>query len=681
MVKDKKVTLVVAVVVLMIAVMMWGVMFLNGTSASSSEIENGLYAYGLTTQSGYDGTVREWLALLADKSAYEIAVENGYSGSEEEWNNEVEDAAENPVSVKAAEFSKRGEMLVTLSNDSVLNLGVAAEFSATDGVTNASISEDGQLEVSYADGKAVKLGNAYGEAQNVDNGLSMQTIDMSSEGNLKIALTNQNTMDLGCIKEAGAEEVGVSGASIDENENVLITLSDDSVINVSDVVGEAKTEMKTVAVSKEGILTVTLGNDTKRILGSIKYRVGIDGKAPSFRENVVLTEDGTKSGEDTDSIIKAYINGVDGMNVVNAYINENMEMILEMSNGQLINAGNTGSGGVAAAMFTVTFKDYDGTVLKTETVERGKSATAPTSPTRDGYVFIGWDVAFDKISSDLTVIAQYEESTTPVIYVAKVSAENGDKSIQVPVSIANNPGIMGMVLTVTYDESVMTLKGGTAGSALSGLEMTAPGKLGSGCKFGWDGMQEVTGNGEMLILTFDIKDSAAAGIHDIQISCGTGDIFDGDYNDLSFEMKKGTITIRTKISSQSIYGATVTASAGQTSIQVPISITDNPGIIGMVLKISYDESVMTLKSGTAGAALSGLAMTAPGNLGSGCKFGWDGTDAVASDGEILILTFDINDTAAAGTYDIQIAYTQGDIFDGDYNDLTFELQKGSIIIQ
>ena len=679
MVKDKKIAIIVAAFVLVIAIVMGGVMFLNRTSDSSSEIENGLYAYGLTTQAGYAGTVQEWMASLVDKSTYDIAVENGYSGSEKEWNTSVETAAKDPVSIRTAEFSPKGEILVTLSNDFVLNLGMAAEFNAADGVSSVEIDEEGQFAVSYANGEDVKLGKVYDKTPKA--GLSMQTIDMNSEGNLKIELTDHNSMDLACIEPVGAEKVGVSGASIDEKENLLITLSDDSVINVSDVVGEERTEMKAVAVSKEGILTVTLGNDTKRILGSIKYRAGIDGKTPNFRENVVLAADGTQSRKGTDSIIKAYINGVDGMKVVNAYINENMEMILEMSNGQFINAGNTGSGGVAAAMFTVTFKDYDGTVLKTETVERGNSAIAPASPTREGYVFIGWDVAFDNVSSDLTVTAQYEESTSPMIYVAKVSAENGDKDIQVPVSIANNAGIMGMVLTVTYDESVMTLKGGTAGSALSGLEMTAPGKLGSGCKFGWDGTQEVTGNGEMLILTFDIKDSAAAGTYDIQVSCGAGDIFDGDYNDLSFEMKKGTVTISTKILSQSIYGATVNASAGQTSVQVPISISDNPGIIGMVLKISYDESVMTLKSGTAGAALSGLAMTAPGNLGSGCKFGWDGTDAVSSDGEILILTFDIKDTAAAGTYDIRISYTQGDIFDGDYNDLTFELQKGSIIIQ
>lgn len=680
MVRDKKIALVVAALVLVIATTI-GVTMMNRASVSSSEIENGLYVYGLTTQFGYDGTVQEWLASLEEKSAYEIAAENGYSGSEEEWNSAIETAAKNPVCVKAAEFSKRGEMLVTLSNDSVLNLGLAAEFSAANGVTNAGIGEDGQFEISYADGKAVKLGKAYEEAQNTDAGLGMQSIDMSSEGNLKIALNNQNTMDLGCIKEAGAKEIGVSGASIDENENLLITLSDDSVINVSDVVGEAKTEMKAVAVSSEGILTVTLGNDAKRILGSIKYRAGIDGEAPSFGEHSAMTAEGAKTEEGTDGIVKAYINGVDGMKVVNAYINENMELILEMSNGQTINAGNTGSGGVAAAMFTVTFKDYDGSVLKAETVERGKAATAPMVPPRDGYVFIGWDKAFDNVTSDITVTAQYEKTTTPVIYVANASAGSGDKSIQVPVSIINNPGIMGMVLNVTYDESVMTLKGAAAGAALSELEMTAPGKFESGCKFGWDGTKEATGNGEILVLTFDIKDTAAAGTYDIQVSCGAGDIFDGDYNDISFEMKKGTMTVTAKSENQMIYGAAVTASAGQTSVQVPISISENPGIIGMVLKITYDESVMTLKSGKNGDALSGLAMTAPGNLGSGCKFGWDGTDAVAGDGEILILTFDIKETAAAGTYDIQISYARGDIFDADYNDLSFDLQKGSITIQ
>ncbi|MEG0611538.1 MAG: InlB B-repeat-containing protein, partial [Clostridium sp.] len=59
--------------------------------------------------------------------------------------------------------------------------------------------------------------------------------------------------------------------------------------------------------------------------------------------------------------------------------------------------------------YTVTFKDYDGTVIETsQTINYGSAATAPKSPTRVGYTFIGWDKDFNNISSDLTVTAKYE---------------------------------------------------------------------------------------------------------------------------------------------------------------------------------------------------------------------------------------------------------------------------------
>ena len=59
--------------------------------------------------------------------------------------------------------------------------------------------------------------------------------------------------------------------------------------------------------------------------------------------------------------------------------------------------------------YTVTFLDWDGTILKTEQVEQGKSATAPTAPIRNGYTFTGWDKDFTNVQSDLTVTAQYQQ--------------------------------------------------------------------------------------------------------------------------------------------------------------------------------------------------------------------------------------------------------------------------------
>ena len=64
--------------------------------------------------------------------------------------------------------------------------------------------------------------------------------------------------------------------------------------------------------------------------------------------------------------------------------------------------------------YTVTFVDYNGTTLKTETVESGKSATAPSDPTRSGYRFTGWDVAYNNITSNTTITAQYIQQFTVI---------------------------------------------------------------------------------------------------------------------------------------------------------------------------------------------------------------------------------------------------------------------------
>ena len=66
--------------------------------------------------------------------------------------------------------------------------------------------------------------------------------------------------------------------------------------------------------------------------------------------------------------------------------------------------------------YTVTFKDHDGTELKTETVEHGSAATAPANPTRTGYTFTGWDTDFTGVTADLTVTAEYEINTYTVSF-------------------------------------------------------------------------------------------------------------------------------------------------------------------------------------------------------------------------------------------------------------------------
>lgn len=63
-------------------------------------------------------------------------------------------------------------------------------------------------------------------------------------------------------------------------------------------------------------------------------------------------------------------------------------MIVELTDETEIDAGIVNNiSSEPTKTYSVVFKDYDGTVLKTQNVESGKSATAPANPSREGYAF------------------------------------------------------------------------------------------------------------------------------------------------------------------------------------------------------------------------------------------------------------------------------------------------------
>lgn len=66
--------------------------------------------------------------------------------------------------------------------------------------------------------------------------------------------------------------------------------------------------------------------------------------------------------------------------------------------------------------YTVTFNNWDGSTLKTETVKYGKSATAPSVPAKEGHVFSGWNGSFEKITGNTTVTAKFTANKYTVTY-------------------------------------------------------------------------------------------------------------------------------------------------------------------------------------------------------------------------------------------------------------------------
>ena len=111
--KQKKKVITKAIYIVIAILFMISIAFIvanyvhkNNALPASAEVKNGLSAYELAVEQGYNGSLEDWLKSLDGKSAYEIAVENGYTGTEDEWNKAVANVSnQDSATIKNAEFS------------------------------------------------------------------------------------------------------------------------------------------------------------------------------------------------------------------------------------------------------------------------------------------------------------------------------------------------------------------------------------------------------------------------------------------------------------------------------------------------------------------------------------------------------------------------------------------------
>ena len=483
---------------------------------------NGLSAYEIAKKNGYEGTELEWLESLVGetgkdgsngKSAYELAVEKGFEGSEEDWLltlvGPTGAAGKDGANGKSAfELAQENGFEGSLSEwlDSLVGTGGVAsvpgksayELAVDNGFEG---SEEEWLEsLKGKDGTAGEDGaSAYEIA--VDNGFE------GSEEEWVESLHGEDGKD----GQDGENGVGVVNAYINGQLHLILVLSNGDEIDAGYVGVETNPD------DPEETFTVTFKDYNGAVLKTETVNKGANATPPA---------DPARDGYTFVGWSGSYTNVTKDVTVTAQYQENEPETVT----------------------YTVQFTDFDGTILKTQVVEEGSAASAPADPSREGYEFIGWDKAFDNVTSNLTVTALYElvQSDEPSIYVDNVSAAAGETGVQVAVLVKNNPGILGMTLKFTYDDSIMTLTGASNGDAMAALDMAKPGKFVSGCKFNWDALDiapEDVLDGEILILTFNILNSAPSGSYPIQVSYTSGDIFDADWNDLEFVTLSGSVTI------------------------------------------------------------------------------------------------------------------------------------------
>lgn len=214
---------------------------------------------------------------------------------------------------------------------------IGGEFSPETNKTEVSFTVDGDTLLS------VIVENVKGDKG--DTGIGIKSAIIDESGNLIITLTDDTVLNLGKVTGdngsqgeqgvPGAAGVGVKSVAIDENGNLIITLTDDTVHNLGKVVGakgEAGTAgtngingtgIKSAQIDADGNLILTFTDGVITNLGKI---VGTDGK------DGVNGKDGTNGKDGKD--------GKDGLGIKGCRIDDGGDLIITLTDNTTLNAGN-----------------------------------------------------------------------------------------------------------------------------------------------------------------------------------------------------------------------------------------------------------------------------------------------------------------------------------------------------
>ena len=191
-------------------------------------------------------------------------------------------------------------------------------------------------------------------------------------------------------------------------------------------------------------------------------------------------------------------------------------------------------------MYTVTFIDYDGTILKEEKVELNSSASAPNISTREGYNFIGWDKKFNNVTEDITVVALYKKNNKPKFVVNSVEANSGS-IVEVTISVINNPDISSIALNVTFDVK-LSLTNVIYNKEIGGYSMP-PANMNSPIKVTWiSPLSNVSGDFTFVTLEFRVNNDAIGELP-ITITYNPDDVYDMTEENIDFEIINGKIQV------------------------------------------------------------------------------------------------------------------------------------------
>lgn len=507
-------------------------------------------AYEKATENAYSGTYEEWLDMYIDnsmlstfngekQSAYNKAIECGYTGSEDSWKKCFKDAAKGTNKAKKSAY----ELCVEngFSEDRISWLDV---INSSNGEIYAIAQKNGasKSQSKWIVGLMANS-NDYCDSVEATYIIVKHCGYSDSISNwIKSLCGDLELKDNSVLFYSIAIENGYNDSYLNWKEQMSKESFADDIADSKDIDElYEKAVDKGYKGSKDSIIQKINGVDKFTPYEKAKEK-GYEGSEEDFYKDVVdiINKDDDKNKKKNDVQID------ENKQIDDVYVDEDNHIIVVIDDEE-IDIGEIDDYTEDKKIYCVVFKDYDDSIIDVQLVVEGNNAKEPAHPQRAGYVFKGWDKSFEKINKDLEIKAQYQKSTAPIINVSYVEVSAGDKDVEVAISVENNPGFLGMKLSLEYNDSNLILKSVRNGDAVSSvLSLTKPRVLENGCNFCWDGVEikdDQVKDGDILILTFDIPETAMPGNYPIKVSYKNGDIINNELSTISFDIINGSIKV------------------------------------------------------------------------------------------------------------------------------------------
>ncbi len=238
------------------------------------------------------------------------------------------------------------------------------------------------------------------------------------------------------------------------------------------------------------------------------------------------------------------------------------------------------------------------------------------------------------VSADIT---QTEKAT---LYSDAIKAEAG-KTIQVPVYIKNNPGIMGAGIQVQYDAEAFTPVSVTAGKLMSSgvLNDSIETSKTNQFKVVWASSENMTENGTLFIISFAVSEYVR-GSHEIRLTSEQQDTFNELWEDVELEGSVINVDISDPVYDEAnISGKYEDTVACGSKAVIPISISNNSSVTEAEISIKYDKDVFSNVKVT--SALADKCEFK--EISNGIQVSLSGIETSKETKTLMSLTFDVAD--------------------------------------